>query len=235
MRRTLRRKIILGVLVLCALAALYWALQVTGALATIMDRNALHDAIARLGTWGPLGIVVLMIVAILVSPIPSAPIALAAGAAYGHWWGTLYILLGSEAGALAAFGIARVVGHEAVHHWFGDRLKIGLFGSQNVLMGIVLISRMLPFVSFDIVSYAAGLTVLSAWRFAIATLAGVAPISFLLAHVGNEMATGETNRILWSVFALGGLTLIPFIVELVRERYVRHRTNPSDKPKSPSP
>ncbi len=48
-----------------------------------------------------------MILAILVSPIPSAPIAVAAGAAYGHTWGRLYVLLGAECGALAAFGLAR--------------------------------------------------------------------------------------------------------------------------------
>ena len=163
--------------------------------------------------------------------IPSAPIALAAGAAYGHGWGTLYVLLGAEAGALAAFGVARLVGHDTVHRWFGDRLSVGLFGSQNALMAIVFVSRALPFMSFDLVSYAAGLTVLSTWRFAIATLAGVAPISFLLAHFGSEMATGETRRILISVLMLGGLTLIPVIIELVRERIASCRAHAAAKPK----
>lgn len=226
-----RRKLVFGVLVLCALAAVYWSLHATGTLTTITDKSALYEWIIRLGAWGPLIIIFLMMLAILISPIPSAPIALAAGAAYGHGWGTLYVLLGAEAGALAAFGVARLVGHEAVHRWFGDRLSVGLFGSQNALMAIVFVSRALPFMSFDMVSYAAGLTVLSAWRFAIATLAGVAPISFLLAHFGSEMATGETNRILLSALALGGLTLIPVVVELVRERIARRRANATAKPK----
>jgi len=85
----------------------------------------------------------------------------------------------------------------------------------------VLISRLLPFVSFDIISYAAGLTVLSFWRFAIATLAGVAPASFLLAHFGGEMATGEAGRIMWSILALGVITLIPLVVKVVRDRQRR--------------
>ena len=54
----------------------------------------------------------------------------------------------------------------------------------------------LPFIFFDVVSYAAGLTALSFWRFAIATLASIMPASFLLAHFGNEMATGEASRII---------------------------------------
>jgi len=217
--------------VLCALAAVYWLLHSTGALTTITDKAALHENIVRLGAWGPLIIIFLMMLAILISPIPSAPIALAAGAAYGHGWGTLYVLLGAEAGALAAFGVARLVGHDTVHRWFGDRLSVGVFGSQNALMAIGFVSRALPFMSFDLVSYSAGLTVLSTWRFAIATLAGVAPISFLLAHFGSEMATGETRRILVSVLMLGGLTLIPVIIELVRERIASRRANATAKPK----
>ena len=98
-------------------------------------------------------------------------------------------------------------------------------------MLIVFVSRALPFMSFDLVSYAAGLTVLSIWRFAIATIAGVAPISFLLAHFGSEMATGETGRILLSALVLGSLTMIPVVVELVRERLASRRAKSSEKPK----
>lgn len=49
----------------------------------------------------------------------------------------------------------------------GDRLEVGWLGSQNKLTAIVLVARLLPFVSFDLVSYAAGLTALNAWRFAL--------------------------------------------------------------------
>lgn len=210
---------LLAVLVLLALlAATYWLLHETGALATIMNRAELHDRITQLGAWGPVMVIGLMVLAILVSPIPSAPIAMAAGAAYGHVWGTLYVLAGAEMGALAAFGLARWLGGETLRRWFGDRLAVGLLGSQNALTGIVLLSRLLPFVSFDIISYAAGLTVLSFWRFAIATLIGVIPASFLLAHFGGEMASGESDRIMISVFALGGITLIPLAVKFVRDR-----------------
>lgn len=228
---TVKRKWVLGVLAVGALAAIYAWLHASGGLAVITNEGAIHDEVVRLGAWGPLIIIFLMMSAILISPIPSAPIALGAGAAYGHGWGTLYVLLGAEAGALAAFGIARLVGHDTVQRWFGGRLGAGMLGSQNALMLIVFVSRALPFMSFDMVSYAAGLTVISAWRFAIATLAGVAPISFLLAHFGSEMATGETGRIVVSVLLLGGLTVIPMIVELVRERMARHRSGSAAKPK----
>ncbi len=118
---------------------------------------------------------------------------------------------------MTAFAVSRFVGYETVHRWFGGRLSVGLIGSQNALTGVVFVSRLFPFPSFDIVSYAAGLTVLSFWRFAIATLAGIAPTSFLLAHFGSVMRTGESDRILFSVLALGGLTLAPILVKLFRD------------------
>jgi len=222
--RTLGFKLLAVIALLALLAATYWLLHESGALATILDRTELRSHIARLGAWGPLLVIGLMVLAIMVSPIPSAPIAMAAGAAYGHVWGTLYVLLGAEIGALAAFGLARWLGGETLRRWFGERLSLGLFGSQNALMGMVLLSRLLPFISFDIVSYAAGLTALSWWRFALATLIGIVPASFLLAHFGGEMATGESDQIMISVLALGAITLIPFAVKFVRDRLRRPPT-----------
>lgn len=214
----MRIRILIASLLVLALAGSYWLLHETGALAIILDGHALREFVMGLGMAGPLAIVALMVLAILVSPIPSAPIALAAGALYGHTWGTGYIALGAELGALAAFGLARLIGRDALQRWLGSRLPNARLGSQGALMAVVFISRLLPFISFDVVSYAAGFTTLTWWRFALATLAGVLPASFLLAHFGGEMATGELNRILYAVLALGLLTLVPLAVHWVRER-----------------
>lgn len=208
-------KPLVGISVVLALVAAYWLLSKTGALDALVDKAVLVARIQALEFWGPLAVIVLMTGAIVMSPVPSAPIALAAGAAYGHTWGTVYVVVGAELGALVAFGIARMLGYEMLRRWFSERLDMGLLGSQNALMGIVFVTRLLPFISFDLVSYAAGLTPLTTWRFAVATLAGIVPASFLLAHFGGEMASGESRRIAVTVLALGGLTLLPILVRLV--------------------
>lgn len=219
----LRTRLVASLLLVGLLVFAYGVMRETGVLETIMNPDVLHARVAQLGSWGPVAVIGLMTLAILVSPIPSAPIALAAGAAYGHGWGALYVLMGAQAGAMAAFALARFVGFAAVHRWFGERLAMGLIGSQNTLMGIVFVSRLLPFLSFDVVSYCAGLTVLSFWRFALATLAGIAPSSFLLAHFGKEMGSGDADRILLSVLALGGLTLVPILLKLLRDWRAKRR------------
>ena len=208
-------KILLGSAIAAAVLSYgWWGLEV-GLPSKMPDGASLRQWFYELGAWGPLAVIGSMVVAILVSPIPSAPIALSAGAIYGHFWGALYVLIGSEIGAIAAFAIARFLGYDLLHKWFGDQLNRGLAGSQNFLMGTVFASRLLPFISFDIVSYAAGLTSLSFWRFAAATMAGIIPASFLLAHFGSELVADETNRILLAAVLLGALTALPFAVKLI--------------------
>ena len=209
---------VVAVLVVIALAATYFLLHRTGTVSLLLDVHAVRDYIMGLGMKGPLAVIVLIALAIIISPLPSAPVALAAGALYGHSWGTLYVLLGAMLGALGTFSLARLLGRDALQRWFGDRLPATRLGTQNSLMALVFISRLLPFISFDIVSYAAGLTALSLWRFALATLVGVLPTSFLLAHFGGEMGTGELDRILYAVLALGLLTAVPLAAYWLRDR-----------------
>lgn len=177
----------------------------------LMDGERLAVLVARAGIWGPIVIVTLMAVAVVASPIPSAPIALAAGAAYGHLWGTVQVVIGAELGALIAFSLARILGHDALRRVFGDRVDAGLLGSQTALTATVFASRLMPFVSFDMISYAAGLSQLHAWRFALATLAGIVPASFLLAHLGGEAASGDLGRATWAVLGLGLVTGLPLL------------------------
>jgi uncharacterized membrane protein YdjX (TVP38/TMEM64 family) len=184
----------------------------------LMDGERLDMLVARAGIWGPVVIVTLMTVAVVASPIPSAPIALAAGAAYGHLWGTAQVVIGAELGALIAFGLARVLGHDVLRRVFGDRVDAGLLGSQTALTLTVFASRLMPFVSFDMISYAAGLSRLHAWRFTLATLAGIIPASFLLAHFGGEAASGDLGRATWAVLGLGLVTGLPLLWVAMRRR-----------------
>ena len=177
----------------------------------LLDADTLKLLVASAGVWGPVLIVSLMTIAVVASPIPSAPIAMAAGAAYGHLWGTVLVVVGAELGALIAFGLARVLGHGVLRRVFGKGVDAGLLGSQGTLTWTVFASRLLPFVSFDMISYAAGLSCLHAWRFALATLAGIVPASFVLAHFGREAISGDTGRTTWAVLGLGLVTGLPLL------------------------
>lgn len=80
-------------------------------------------------------------------------------------------------------------------------------------MMIVFITRLAPFISFDVISYAAGLTKLTLFRFTLATLMGIIPISFILAHLGSEVENGEIESIVIALLLLGFFTLMPLIIK----------------------
>lgn len=208
----------LAILGIGLLAVWQFAPSVFAEARSLLEPERLETLVARAGLWGPVLIVTLMTIAVVASPIPSAPIALAAGAAYGHLWGTVQVVIGAEIGALIAFGLARVLGHDVLRRVFGDRVDAGLLGSQNALTATVLASRLMPFVSFDMISYAAGLSRLHAWRFALATLAGIIPASFLLAHFGGEAVSGDLGRATWAVLGLGLLTGLPLLWVAMRQK-----------------
>ena len=199
---------ILIVAVLATALTVAWA---TGLLPQI-DREMIATLVEKAGPWGPILIILLMRASIVASPIPSAPIALASGAAYGHISGTIYVAIGSGLGAFTAFMIARHFGRNYIERWLGDKTKYGLLGSQNLLMLTVFGSRLLPFISFDAMSYAAGLSRLHLWRFLVATLAGILPASFVLAHFGAEAMTGEFGKAEWIVLGLGLMTAVPLVL-----------------------
>ncbi|MCU7959222.1 MAG: TVP38/TMEM64 family protein [gamma proteobacterium symbiont of Bathyaustriella thionipta] len=193
----------------------YW-LDTLGIWTKLNDSAGLKNWMNELGWLGPLLLMALMALAIIINPIPSAPIAVAAGAVYGHTWGTVYVVAGATTGAIVAFFLSRLLGYELLRHYLGDRVKPGWLGSQNSLSGMVLVSRLIPFISFDLVSYGAGLTPIKPWRFVLATLVGLVPVSFLLAHFGEELAAEELHTAMLWILGVGMLTLLPVIIFSIR-------------------
>jgi uncharacterized membrane protein YdjX (TVP38/TMEM64 family) len=212
------------VLLVLLIVALAWR-DAFGLDIDLPQREDFQRWIDAAGLLGPVVVVALMAAAIVASPLPSAPVALAAGAAYGHTYGTMLVVLGAELGAVTAFLLARGLGRPFVERHIGQKLGGGFLGSQNTLTFLVFGSRLLPFLSFDMISYAAGLSKLHFWRFSIATLAGIIPASFLLAHLGSEAMNGDVRTASWTAAALGGFTALSLVFAIWRDR---HKTPKED-------
>lgn len=196
--------------------ALLHALGITELLQT--GGSGLQSYLDEFGALGPAAVIALMSIAVVMSPLPSAPIALAAGAAYGHVWGTLYVVIGAQIGATVAFLIARYIRPRRLADWLGELFTFRNYDSQNTLTYAVFASRLIPFISFDLASYAAGMTRLRAWRFTIATLLGILPASFLLTHIGGEVATLNGPRVATALGILVAAGAVPVIVRSIRAR-----------------
>ena len=185
----------------------------SGLLDVLKNQERLSGIFKELGLIGPVAIISLIAFAIIITPIPSAPIALVSGALYGHTFGTIYVVIGALLGALSAFMISRTLGYDYINKKLHQKMPEKILGSQNTLMMIVFVTRLAPFISFDVISYAAGLTKLTLLRFTLATLMGIIPISFILAHLGSEVESGEIKSIVTALLLLGFFTLILLIIK----------------------
>lgn len=204
----------LFLLVLVGLWLIYrWMLNI-GLVEKVLEPMAFREWVLSWGWGGPVVIILFMALAIVFKPIPSAAVALASGAAFGHTWGTLYIIVGAELGALLAFSISRVLGPEVFCRLLGRRIHFNWPGAQTHMMGLLFLSRLVPVIPFDIVSYAAGLTTLQTWRFIIATLVGLIPSSFLLAHFGGEMVVRSSGELLLDMLLVTVVLLPPVVLAI---------------------
>ena len=77
----------------------------------------------------------------------------------------------------------------------------------------MLISRLIPFVSFDLVSYGAGLTAMSLWKFALATFVGMLPLTFLYVSTGSSVLGNRPLTIVGGMLMVMLFFLLPRWIE----------------------
>lgn len=145
--------------------------------------------ITSAGIWAPVIYVFAMALAVVFSPIPSSPLAIFAGVAFGWFKGMALTLLGATLGAAIAFLIAKKFGRLIVLKILGaEKLeKIDKLLPENRLTLAVFLLRLPPLPVFDAVSYAAGLTKIHFKNFSIATFFGLIPITFALSYYGESI------------------------------------------------
>ena len=124
------------------------------------------------------------------------------------------------AGAALCFFIARIFGRDAVIKLTskGGLEQIDKFFEKHG-KNTILICRLLPFISFDVVSYAAGLTSMSFGSFFIATGIGQLPATIIYSYVGG-MLTGGAKLFVTALFILFALSVL---VVLLRQIYMERQ------------
>ncbi|MBA1145804.1 TVP38/TMEM64 family protein [Ectothiorhodospiraceae bacterium WFHF3C12] len=196
-----------GVLALLLIATVVLASAVDWRewLSTDLIEQWLHGT----GAWGPWLFMASMAAAIVVSPLPSLPLGVAGGTVFGVALGTLYAATGALVGALLSFWIARTLGRDVVERFVGHHVHLCGHCNTRVLFLVVFVSRLIPFVSFDVVSYGAGLTAMSARSFAVATFFGMLPMTAIYAGLGDVMVFRPEFAIAFGVLMVAAFFALP--------------------------
>ena len=151
------------------------------------DVAGLRDYILSFGAWAPIVSALLMILQALVAPLPAFVLSFANGLAFGTFWGGMLSLASASLAAVVSFWIARLLGRGPVEALVG-RTHLGAADRWFLRWGAyaILVARLVPVVSFDIISYAAGLTRMGFWQFMLATVVGMAPATFIYSYLGGQ-------------------------------------------------
>lgn len=182
-------------------------------LRSYFDPTRVRDLLDASGPFAPLTLMALMAIAVIVSPIPSLPFDIAAGVYFGPWLGTLYAATGALLGAITSFAIARAVGRDLVERVAGGHISFCTACSDKLLTRLVFLTRLIPAVSFDVVSYGAGLTKMSLRRFALATFLGMLPLTFAYVSAGRLLIAHGFVSVAVGVLVIAGMLLLPTVIE----------------------
>ncbi len=188
------------------------------------------DAIeAKIEAWGAAGVAVSIAFMVVHSfiPFPAEFVAMANGMAYGPVWGTVVTWFGAMLGAYLAFGLARWLGRPFVLSMV-PRRRHGQVEDWTRRHGgmALLLSRLIPVISFNLINYAAGLTAVSWWTFTWATGLGILPITFLSVFLGDRLWDGGSMAWLWFLAATLAGALVWWAVIVRGQKGAPKQRNP---------
>ena len=172
---------------------------------TGFSARGLEETILSWGMWGVFGSIGLMIVHSLV-PFPAEFLAIANGMVYGPVLGTLITWTGAMLGAFLAFGLARLLGRPFVEIMVAKKRWHVLdewAAARSVYL--VLISRFVPVIAFNLVNYAAGVARISWWNFAWATGIGILPFTIIMVVLGDHIDVMTWEK--WTLLIIVGFAL----------------------------
>jgi len=175
----------------------------------MVDVAAVRGYVQSYGAWAPLVSIGLMMLQAVLAPLPAFVITFANAAVFGWAWGAAISWTGAMLGAALCYGLAR---------WYGRGLVEKLtppgtlqrFDQLSERWGLwaVLVARLLPFVPFDPVSYAAGVARIGFWRFLLATGAGQLPATIVYSLAGDLLAV----NVQWLALGIAAVFVISTLV-----------------------
>ena len=161
---------------------------------SVLSSLNLESVIAYLrefGIYAALVSFLLMILQSIIAPIPAFLITLSNAAIFGWAWGALLSWSSAMVGAALCFLIARILGRNVVEKLTSKKaLETTDTFFERYGKHTIIVCRLLPFISFDLISYAAGLTSIRFWSFWIATGIGQLPATLVYSYFGQNLSGG---------------------------------------------
>ncbi|MBK9242599.1 MAG: TVP38/TMEM64 family protein [Acidobacteria bacterium] len=210
------------------LAIAVWSYMSGGTVRVLMDAagglgdsgqalDALRAALDRWGRLAPVVYVAAVVLEVLVAPIPGTLLYAPAGALFGGLMGGTLSLVGNTLGAAIACGVGSALGEDALARRV-EGTKAAQYRDAIRARGlwVVLLLRVNPLTSSDIVSYMAGAVGVPVWRVALGTFIGMAPLCYAQAYLAEQIFEILPGAV-YVLVAAGLLYVAALVVWLTRK------------------
>ena len=188
--------------------------------------DAVIEYIRSFGSYAMAFSFFLMVFSSLIAPLPAFMITLSNAAIFGWWQGAILSWSSAMVGSALCFLLARGLGRDVVEKFAGKGALAGVEGYfEKYGTKTILVCRLLPFVSFDAISYFAGLTPMKFLPFFIATGIGQTPATIVYSYVGG-MLTGGARIMMTGLLCLFALSIL---VTIVKQIYTDRQAKKAEK------
>jgi uncharacterized membrane protein YdjX (TVP38/TMEM64 family) len=145
--------------------------------------------------------------------LPMTPFSVAGGFIFGTLMGSGLTIIGAILGATVSFLIARWLGRDAVELWAGRHAKVVKIDDEAAKHGfwVVLILGLLPFMPYNGINVAAGLSRVRPSDYIAATALGLIPDILLLSYVGHTSHAPGSPEFYAAVGIAVAIALIAFL------------------------
>jgi uncharacterized membrane protein YdjX (TVP38/TMEM64 family) len=125
--------------------------------------------------------------------LPGLPITILGAAVFGAWWGMLWVVVGSNLGASAAFLAARYAARPLVKSWADNNPQFQRIDQGVATHGwrMVMITRLVPLFPFNLQNYAYGLTGVGYPTYALVSLVCMLPGTAAYCLAGGALLSGQ--------------------------------------------
>jgi uncharacterized membrane protein YdjX (TVP38/TMEM64 family) len=181
----------------------------------------LKMVILSFGLWAPLISAFLMVAQSVILFLPAFPIFIVNALVFGPVWGFLLSWGSAVTGSIVCFSIARNLGRPVVQRLVNP---VHLETADRILKKyekyVILLFGFVPVVSYDVISYASGLTRLTYAEFILLVLVGQIPSALFYTLLVHQVDRG-TLDFYWVVAAV--LFFLVGIGSLAARAYLNRR------------
>lgn len=176
---------------------------------SISGSDRFENLVRQIGPWGPIVVIVYIIISHVFAPVVGSPVAVLSFTMYGVPNTMLYMYIGGLISSVINYWLAHVYGRKFVIKFAGPKTMEQIdYYAAHMGKRVLILARLIAGSLFDVVSYAAGITAMPFREYYLITIICSGISSFVTGYIFKDFDfTSPITVIEWvlALFILAGI------------------------------